>query len=553
MKKLLSVLLCVCLILPVMAVHAESTMTATLSEDGKTATISGTGVLDPNRTISGLETSWRKQVQEVIVNKGFTEVRNGLSFSKWSWPNLRRVTIYADIDTYDRLIMDNSSIEEVYLRGNTRMISRAFCDCPKLTTVELSESLETIENYCFLGCDALETITLPKSLQNTKSYCFQDCASLKNVTFPVGLQTIGNYNFLNCPALQEVTLPCENLTIGHFCFMQCENLHTLNVQGNLTMGARDFKDTPLQSVFFGENAKTLHIDFDRCRETLRTVTLSEGVERITNNGFEGFSYLEMLHIPASVQYISDGAVDCAICCPSKDTAAYVYAQVNQLPFAICGEKPTVPPLPDAPVTPDAPVKPKRGHVIAVSSQMDLDGNLDVPVRLLENPGYVAISTKIRYDTNALELVSVEDCGMFGEGNMTVSGDLTASKVTILWMDALSEGMTEDGTLCILHFRAKNLQGDVSRKLYYSSVGYTNALEDISMGGGQSTWKLPKGDVNTDGIINLKDVVLLRRDIVGGWDVNIEAEMADVYPDGKLDGKDVVLLTRFVAGWDVTLG
>ena len=48
-------------------------------------------------------------------------------------------------------------------------------------------------------------------------------------------------------------------------------------------------------------------------------------------------------------------------------------------------------------------------------------------------------------------------------------------------------------------------------------------------------------------------MLIRRYIAGGWGVTIDEYYADVNGDGKLNLKDVVLLRRYIAGgWGVTL-
>lgn len=62
-----------------------------------------------------------------------------------------------------------------------------------------------------------------------------------------------------------------------------------------------------------------------------------------------------------------------------------------------------------------------------------------------------------------------------------------------------------------------------------------------------------GDLNKDGEINLKDVVLLRRYIAGGWNVTLDEKIADCNGDGTVNLKDVVLLRRYIAGgWNVKL-
>ena len=62
-----------------------------------------------------------------------------------------------------------------------------------------------------------------------------------------------------------------------------------------------------------------------------------------------------------------------------------------------------------------------------------------------------------------------------------------------------------------------------------------------------------GDADADGEVNLKDVVLLRRWLAGGWDAEIDESAADVDGDNAVTLQDVVRITRYLAGgWDVTL-
>ena len=62
-----------------------------------------------------------------------------------------------------------------------------------------------------------------------------------------------------------------------------------------------------------------------------------------------------------------------------------------------------------------------------------------------------------------------------------------------------------------------------------------------------------GDADADGEVNLKDVVLLRRWLAGGWAAEIDESAADVDGDNAVTLQDVVRITRYLAGgWDVTL-
>jgi hypothetical protein len=60
-------------------------------------------------------------------------------------------------------------------------------------------------------------------------------------------------------------------------------------------------------------------------------------------------------------------------------------------------------------------------------------------------------------------------------------------------------------------------------------------------------------VDSDGEVDLGDVVLLTRYLAGGWNVTVDETVADVNKDGKIDLKDVILIRRYLAGgWGIKL-
>lgn len=63
-----------------------------------------------------------------------------------------------------------------------------------------------------------------------------------------------------------------------------------------------------------------------------------------------------------------------------------------------------------------------------------------------------------------------------------------------------------------------------------------------------------GDVNSDGLVNGRDVILLRQ-YIAGWDVSVDLKAANVNGDDAetVNGLDMILLRQYVAGWNVTLG
>lgn len=62
-----------------------------------------------------------------------------------------------------------------------------------------------------------------------------------------------------------------------------------------------------------------------------------------------------------------------------------------------------------------------------------------------------------------------------------------------------------------------------------------------------------GDLNEDGIVSGKDLLILRYVLADAWDKAYNAAAADVTGDGAANGADVILLRQYLAEWNVILG
>lgn len=62
-----------------------------------------------------------------------------------------------------------------------------------------------------------------------------------------------------------------------------------------------------------------------------------------------------------------------------------------------------------------------------------------------------------------------------------------------------------------------------------------------------------GDANGDNLVDVKDVISIRRAIAGGYNVTINEKAANVNGDTKVDVKDAIAIRRFIAGgYDIEL-
>ncbi|MBR4959725.1 MAG: hypothetical protein IKY52_02380 [Clostridia bacterium] len=62
-----------------------------------------------------------------------------------------------------------------------------------------------------------------------------------------------------------------------------------------------------------------------------------------------------------------------------------------------------------------------------------------------------------------------------------------------------------------------------------------------------------GDLNEDGIVSGKDLLILRYVLAERWDKSYSTIGADTNGDGETNGMDLILLRQYLAEWDVVLG
>lgn len=81
----------------------------------------------------------------------------------------------------------------------------AFCNLRTLETVNLPNSVKTIEQSAFEYCAGLTTFTAPQKLETIGKSAFSKCTSLKSVKLGASVSKIGDSAFAGCTALSEIT------------------------------------------------------------------------------------------------------------------------------------------------------------------------------------------------------------------------------------------------------------------------------------------------------------------------------------------------------------
>ena len=177
--------------------------------------------------------------------------------------------------------------------------------------------------------------------------------------------------------------------------------------------------------------------------------------------------------------------------------------------------------------------------------------IQVPVRIEENPGVVSIEISVLYDETVLEWTAVTP----GEYGGTFLGEVGDS---LTWYaEDPRENETKDGVFVTLSFRVKEdaAAGTTQVSVSYEEDDIYNADEENqafqTVPGEIVIYTYIPGDINGDGSVNNKDVLRLQK-YLKGQNVEVVEAALDVNGDGKVNNKDATRLARWLKYHDVEI-
>ena len=370
MRKALSIILCLCMVLSVYAIvpfnatAAENEITETGATSGTTGdctwtldgtelTISGSGSMADYQYSSTLP--WGKSITKVTITEGVTSIGE-YAFYKCS--SLTSVTIPNSVTSIGSSAFSYcSSLTSVTIPNSVTSIgSSAFSYCSSLTSVTIPDSVTSIGDSAFFGCTSLTSVTIPDSVTSIGGYAFyntawynnqtdglvyagkvayqmkgtcpaevvikdgtlgiarsafQGCSSLTSVTIPDSVTSIGDSAFYYCKNLTSVNIPDSVTSIGESAFEECSSLTSVTIPDSVTSigGFAFYGCTGLTSVTIPDSVTSIGDSaFIGCT-SLTSITIPHSVTSIGNSAFYGCSSLTSITIPDSVTSIGNYAFD----------------------------------------------------------------------------------------------------------------------------------------------------------------------------------------------------------------------------------------------------
>ncbi len=133
-------------------------------------------------------------------------------------------------------------------KSMTKVPESMFNGCTQLSNVVWNGNIATIELNAFYGT-AFETIDLPNTVTTIESYAFRSMKNLKEFTFPDSVSAVGSYVLADCTSLQKVTIGKGISSLPDKIFSGSSSILELIIPSNVT---------DISSDIFGERGLTAY-------------------------------------------------------------------------------------------------------------------------------------------------------------------------------------------------------------------------------------------------------------------------------------------------------
>lgn len=248
---------------------------------------------------------------------------------------------------------ENTSLEEISFNENSNILTfgyRAFYGAKNLTSITIPASVVSIDYYAFAMCEKLASVTFAAGSKLTGVYegAFYGCRSLKDILLPDSIVEISDFAFYGCSSLTglpisetselkgiyqytfaytgitdltlpetvidigeyafrgaqlvSVTIPDTNakqLIIGIGAFAECESL----VEITLPFIGASYEDDEITWFGYIFGAGGFMANSTYVPESLKTVTITEGITYIGKFALYELSTIERMNIPNSVSML----------------------------------------------------------------------------------------------------------------------------------------------------------------------------------------------------------------------------------------------------------
>ena len=399
----------------------------------------------------------------------------------------------------------NSTVDDGLLAGVYSYASNTFPYCAlagnvNLIQVALPENLVSIDYGAFAGCSSISYMTFPQSLEKIGDDAFNSCSALKMIEIGGNIAYLGNNAFMHCSSLRSVVVnPEVPLAIGKEAFADCGSLFMLTIGPTVTaIGDGAFTGCAALKSFTVMSGSQLEDIGDKA-------FYESGLESINFNQIPNLKHLgawalartklSTVTLPPHVKRLEEGTL-------FYDKELTRLELPNSLTY-----------LPD--------------YMLAGCE--NIKGTAFIPQRM-GNIGDYALYNQSQHNSITVPF------GVYYIGTQAMAGMTGLDEIT---SEALAVPELGDDVWAGLN--PENVHLYVNQDSY-ESYGSASQWMDFIIEYGRL-----RGDVNSDGFVNVDDAIAERRYLVDGISDNINTNLTDVSRDGEVDVADIVSIYNIING------
>lgn len=254
MKKILSVLLLICLCLPFCSCEKNEYkpskgLSYELSSDGSYYTVVGIGSCKQSSIVvpsehDGLpvcaigDTAFKKtDITHVILPSTITTIAydafedcKKLAFNEYGGASY----LGTEDNKYFALISLSDDADKSFkINDSTKIVADCALWGASVEEISIPKSVANIGNASFYSCSSLKNVAMKGGISSISEEAFANCKKLGTISMPEGVETIEEKAFAYCAALESITLPSTIKYIGASAFSDCELLLDINFEGTM--------------------------------------------------------------------------------------------------------------------------------------------------------------------------------------------------------------------------------------------------------------------------------------------------------------------------------
>ncbi len=172
-----------------------------------------------------------------------------------------------------------------------------------IESITFNENIDTIPSACFAGCRNLKSVTIPDTVSFIGVGAFKDCTKLKTVKLGENVSNIGTQAFSNT-AIETIHLPA-NVSWVSGAFMDCKTLKNITVdEDNQSFVADEnalYQEWYYEYEDFDGNSEIESgkaIEFYFPSKVKKVVNIEDDVTMINDYAFYYCDNLEEIHAPS---------------------------------------------------------------------------------------------------------------------------------------------------------------------------------------------------------------------------------------------------------------